>query len=372
MSTNPDIALYIDPPSHHFLGDRLFDLESARLNGDNLLAPYIRLRQAAGVAGIEVHTADCLLANGGARTRNLYVSLGRLSDLDRFCRRDDTVLSAFIAMECPIVEPSLYRRLGTVQHHFKRIYSWSDSASLERFVGSPLRCIPFRWPQSFDTVHAGLWAGEDRGFLVMINANKLPRLYWQELYTERIRAAAFFARHGEIDLYGMGWDAPPYRMGRGWIPGSIQHLLRGAEQQWRRWRPDPVLEAARRAYRGPAESKSATLGRYRFAVCFENMILNGWITEKIFDCFYVGTIPIYWGAPDIDDHVPAECFIDMRRFDGYDDLRRYLHSLGTREIRRYRETARQFVASPRFRPFSTDAFVDLFRQIVAEDTGVTF
>ena len=55
----------------------------------------------------------------------------------------------------------------------------------------------------------------------------------------------------------------------------------------------------RASWRGPARSKSETLGRYTFALCFENMVLKGWITEKIFDCFYSGTVPIYLGAPDL-------------------------------------------------------------------------
>ena len=47
------------------------------------------------------------------------------------------------------------------------------------------------------------------------------------------------------------------------------------------------------------------------------MVLERWITEKIFDCFYAGTIPVYLGAPDVARWLPPECFIDMRRFGGY-------------------------------------------------------
>lgn len=364
------VALYVDPPSAHFLGDRLFDLERARLGGDDLLAPYVRLREVATAAGVAVHTADYLTRNGSGAARNLYVSLGRLDDCERVRQRGDTVLSAFIAMECPIVEPSMYRRLGRAQAHFKRVYSWSDSASLERFVGAPLRCLPFRWPQSFDTVHGDRWAREDRKFLVMINANKQPRVYFQELYTERLRAIAFFSQFGEIDLYGVGWDRPSMRVGRTWVPATVRRLHSHLLHRWHRVRPDPLLAAARRAFRGQAASKAATLGQYRFAICFENMILKGWITEKMFDCFFAGTVPVYWGAPDIEAYVPAECFIDMRTFAGYEELRRYLQSLGPRDVRRYKENARDFVGSTRFHPFTIDAFVDLFRRLIAEDGGV--
>jgi hypothetical protein len=364
------VALYIDPPSHHFLGDRLFLVDDYRLGGDQLLAPYAALREHLTAQGVSVHTADRLFATlpGG---RNIYISMGRIPDWNRLEGRGDTVLSAFFAMECPIVEPKLYRALPSIQRHVKRIFSWTDSRSLERFVGRPMTLNSFRWPQSFSEVHAGIWDRTDRKFLVMINANKLPRLYVEELYTERLRALAYFARHGDIELYGVGWDGPSNRVGRTWVPATFRRAERWVRHRWQRLRPDPYLEAARQVYRGVTRSKAEVLGRYRFAICFENMKLHSWVTEKIFDCFFAGTVPIYWGAPDIETYVPAECFIDMRRFAGYDDLRRYLWSLGPRDIHRFRERAREFLASPQFRPSTKEAFAEMFSRIIAEDVGAT-
>jgi len=273
-------------------------------------------------------------------------------------------------MECPIVEPSIYRELRRAQHVFHRIYSWSDSESLERFVGGPLRCETFHLPQSSDDVHLDLWANTDRKFLVMINANKLPRIYFQELYTERMRAVAYFARWDEVDLYGTGWDGPSTRVGRTWVPGTLRRMGFAAQRVWDRVHPAPLLKAARRAYRGRAESKCETLSRYRFALCFENAILRGWVTEKIFDCFLTGTVPIYWGSPDIDQRIPPECFIDMRRFEGYPELRDHLKSLGAADLQRYREAAREFLHSDAYRPYHRTTFVRRFGEILAADTGV--
>jgi len=123
-------------------------------------------------------------------------------------------------------------------------------------------------------------------------------------------------------------------------------------------------------YRGKALSKAETLGQYTFALCFENMILNGWITEKLFDCFFAGTVPVYWGAPNIEDRVPAGCFIDMRKFAGYADLREYLKSLPEKEIQQFRENARDYLSSARYRPFTKEAFGEMFLRIVREDAGL--
>src|SRR5262249_30100533 len=163
-----------------------------------------------------------------------------------------------------------------------------------------------------------------------------------------------FSRTGDIDLYGHGWDGPTARVGPWYVPGTfgmmrmpgtIQRASRKLVRSWQRFVPDPRLVAARTVYKGFAQSKSETLGNYTFAVCFENSVLSGWITEKIFDCFFAGTIPVYWGAPDVQDHIPADCFVDRRRFSDSADLARFLKSLGQREIQSYRRSARDFVES---------------------------
>jgi alpha(1,3/1,4) fucosyltransferase len=369
MNKNVNVALYIEPPSHHFFGDKLFDVSQVRLAGDQLMAPYAYLRDFLNARGVEVHTADLMPQETNGK-KNIYVSLGILSNYRRLAQRPDTVLSAYFALECPIVEPSIYRALPQVQRYFKRIYSWSDSVSLERFVGESVRCESFCWAQSFDDVHEALWSNTDRKFLVMINANKLPRLYWQELYTERMRAVEFFSRTDDIDLYGKGWDKPSMRVGKTWMPYTFRRIHYEMIRQWQRIRPNPLLQAAQRAYRGVADSKSETLARYKFALCFENSILKGWITEKLFDCFFAGTVPIYWGAPDITERVPANCFIDMRRFSGYQELREFLKSLSEKHIQEYKVNARAFLRSPEFYPFTKAAFAELFARVVEEDAGV--
>ncbi|MCL1721757.1 glycosyltransferase family 10, partial [Vibrio parahaemolyticus] len=52
-----------------------------------------------------------------------------------------------------------------------------------------------------------------------------------------------------------------------------------------------------KSYKGSVESKTHTLKNYKFCICFENaQMIEGYITEKIFDCFFSATVPIYWGA----------------------------------------------------------------------------
>lgn len=364
------VTVYLDPSSPRLLRDRLFDLGQLPYLGDQIHAPYVHLRESLRARGIDVRTADYLPEKESAADLGLYVALSNLRNYRRIAGRGDTILSACFAMEVPVVDPGLYRALVRAQHYFKRILSWSDSDSLARFVGGPIRCEQFFWPQSFDGVHESIWANEDRGFLVMMNSNKLPCLYWKELYTERLRALSYFGSMGEIDLYGQGWDKPSLRLKRAWVPWTFRRVHMKCLETWDRIRPDPRLIVPRRVYRGTAPSKRETLGRYKFALCFENMILNGCITEKIFDCFYAGTVPVYWGAPDVSRYVPPECFIDMRNFTSYSHLRDFLRSLGEGALRGYKENARSYLASERFERFRKSAFADRFVRIVAEDANL--
>ena len=49
--------------------------------------------------------------------------------------------------------------------------------------------------------------------------------------------------------------------------------------------------------------------KYKFVICFENSKTDGYVTEKIFNVFLSGAIPIYDGAPNIADYVNLNSFL---------------------------------------------------------------
>jgi hypothetical protein len=362
----PGLEIFIEPPSHHFTNDRLFESNSVPFAGDQLMAPYTHLRDVLGRIGVVVHTAD-LMPPPGKGGPKLYVSIANLTRYRLVARRPDVTLSAFFATECPAMDPAMYRALPTANRYFRRTFSWSDADALEPYVGARLELKHYFWAQSFDRVHDQLWARTDRRLLVAMQGNKVPREKRLALDGERLGAFEHFARTGQLDLYGREWDQPPYRVARQDVPYTLRVAERQARAWWHRIRPDRQLATIRTAWRGPAASKSQTLSGYRFALCFENMALRGWITEKIFDCFFAGTVPIYLGAPEIQDYVWPESFIDMRRFGSFTELGNYISAMPDADWNRYREAAREYLASPDFRRFSKEAFADLFLQIVRED-----
>lgn len=63
------------------------------------------------------------------------------------------------------------------------------------------------------------------------------------------------------------------------------------------------------------ESKVDDLRDYKFNVCIENLQHTNWFTEKIIDCLRTGTVPIYWGCPNIGDYFNVKGFIIVNSLD---------------------------------------------------------
>lgn len=59
----------------------------------------------------------------------------------------------------------------------------------------------------------------------------------------------------------------------------------------------------------PVADKSLFTRRHKFTIAFENAQASGYVTEKIMDAFAAWTIPIYWGAPDVETDFNPQSFI---------------------------------------------------------------
>lgn len=74
-----------------------------------------------------------------------------------------------------------------------------------------------------------------------------------------------------------------------------------------------------------ATTKLDTFKRYKFAIAFENSIAKDYVTEKFYDPLRVGAVPVYLGAPNVDEYAPGEdCYIDVRDFKDPAHLAAYL------------------------------------------------
>lgn len=78
-----------------------------------------------------------------------------------------------------------------------------------------------------------------------------------------------------------------------------------------------------------------------FALIVENCDATGYISEKFGDALIAGAIPLYYGNPSKDFPLPENCYIDIRQFQCGNDLQRFIDSLQTEDIDRYKRAIKK-------------------------------
>ncbi len=96
-------------------------------------------------------------------------------------------------------------------------------------------------------------------------------------------------------------------------------------------------------YRGAIKDKIEFLRPVKFALAYENGKSNGYVSEKIFDVMAAGTVPIYFGAPDIETYVPKACFINRDDFKTMDELYYKLKNMPDEEYNGYIKCITNFI-----------------------------
>eukprot|EP01049_Picozoa_sp_SAG25_P008451 SAG25_NODE_761_length_5514_cov_23.676822_3_plen_451_part_00 len=88
-------------------------------------------------------------------------------------------------------------------------------------------------------------------------------------------------------------------------------------------RPWPSDEALGHPVHG--SRKMALLRRYKFTLAYENSRAKGYVTEKFFQPLVAGSVPVYWGAPDVAQFAPhTHSYIDASTFRDADALAQHL------------------------------------------------
>jgi hypothetical protein len=54
------------------------------------------------------------------------------------------------------------------------------------------------------------------------------------------------------------------------------------------------------------------ISQYKFMICFENKSVKNYLTEKLIIAYKCGTIPIYWGCPNIEDYVNMDSILYLK------------------------------------------------------------
>ena len=118
------------------------------------------------------------------------------------------------------------------------------------------------------------------------------------------------------------------------------------------------------------EDKIATLQKFRFSICFENTKdVSGYVTEKIFDCFGAGCVPVYYGAKDISTYIPEGCYIRLERFVSIEALYDYLKNMTEEEYLGYQSNIRSFLASDGAKRFTGRALAQKLLALIEPENA---
>jgi hypothetical protein len=109
--------------------------------------------------------------------------------------------------------------------------------------------------------------------------------------------------------------------------------------------------------RGKVTDKSKFISQYRFNIAFENTETNGYITEKLTDPLLAGTIPIYWGAPDVLREFNPDCFIHARDFPNLDTLVDFVIDLDADPVRQLKYRMAPVFHGDLLPPCLTDSYL---------------
>ncbi len=321
--------------------------------GDNLMYPMVHLGERLRALGHQVSTLDM----DDLSKFDAAVFLDHPTLLNPYFRRLKKMrgkkLYLFL-MENAANRPDNYWAFN--HREFEKVFTWNprlvDGKKYHRFY------LPNQIPPI-----ARLEPTEQRKFCVTIASQKYSS-HPQELYSERVRAIRWFEQHHpeKFDLFGTLWEHP-------YFTGRLARLNLGLQQVYARF-PDVLRQQRFPAHRGTVPGKHAVLRQYKFALCYENAVFPGYVSEKIFDALFAGCIPVYLGAPDVTDLLPPDIFIDKRKFKNYADLYAYLKNMPEKEYSDYRQAIEKFLTGTGIRPFSAEDFADtVIRHIVNGDTG---
>jgi len=252
-----------------------------------------------------------------------------------------------ILMECPLIKAHQWKK--ELHKKFKKILTWNDN-----YVDGK-KYYKFYWPQTILEKDNYKVLFNKKKFLCMGNANKIA-IGDGELYSERKKIALFLQKHEpEFDMYGHEWNKTQFKL----LP--FLHVIKNTRNVTFKqffYYLDFVFNIRKLlCYKGVVKDIVETYSNYKFNICYENAnCYPGYITEKIWNCFNARCVPIYWGAPNITDHIPANTFIDRRKFKSNMHLYEYLKAIDEKQYNEYIDNINMFLKSKQAQLFSEESF----------------
>lgn len=234
----------------------------------------------------------------------------------------------YIQLEPPaVIDFHEAKKIKKISKFFGKVLTWNDE------IIDKKKFFKFYIPMPNNKYKVKILF-ENKKLLCNISGNKFSKNP-NELYSKRIEAIKFFEKKclKDFDLYGIGWEKKEFP-----------------------------------SYKGKINNKIEVLKNYKFSICYENQNhIKGYVTEKIFDCFYAKTIPIYWGADNIENYVPRDCYIDKREFKTYEELYEYINNMSEEEYNRKIKNIEKYLKSESYSKFLGKEFSETIYDVIINE-----
>lgn len=318
--------IVVVPYSLDFKNNIMFDLDS-KYNNENRLSAPARLRTILIDKGYNINTYDIYKLNEISRN-DIYLSFNHNENVfSRVGQKINYTNRILIAQE-PMHKNNFVQKTSK---KYNKILTWNknlvDHNQKLKIPAYPITKVKIQWIPL-----------KERRFLTNISINKKSNIKG-ELYSEREKAIKIAEDifGNQFDHYGIGWNKPK---------NFFQKIGLGKYSYFE-------------SYKGQLKDKYETLKHYKFSLCFENLNnLPGNISEKIFDCFQCGVIPLYWGAPNVLDYIPGDTFIWREDFKSNKDMLLYLNNMSLTEIENMLNRIKRFLNSSQMDWFWEDNYIN--------------
>jgi hypothetical protein len=173
------------------------------------------------------------------------------------------------------------------------------------------------------------WAVAPRSHVIKVLQEPLIRSFWTHRFTyahsnlfHRVLSHAgpfdgrVIASHGHFPLHVNQLHTFPEKSKSVSVIASTLTILPGHKRRHEAVsdllaaQPELIDHSYGRGRREISKKEEA-LESYRYSIAIENESSENYFTEKIMDCFAMGVVPIYFGAPNIEDFFPSRSFIKL-------------------------------------------------------------
>lgn len=322
------------------LNNKIFDLNDSSINRDNFAYSYYQLKETFLKNNFDFSTVDI---NSIEKSQAIIYNdmpkvLPKLKDIHK---------SYLLIFESELISPANWD--FSKHQFFNKIFTWNDTLVDNK------KYFKINFSHLFPkSINKDLSKKEK--LCTLIAGHKMVK-HPLELYSKRIEAIRWFEKHHleDFDFYGIGWD-------------KYQPTNKFVRSLLKRIRIAKFFKPNYHNYKGAVNSKKEVLEKYKFAICYENAKdIDGYITEKIFDCFFAGCIPIYWGANNITMHIPKECFIDKRNFQTYEELYEYINTMNNHDYMQYLSYIEEYLNSKQSYKYTSKYFSETIVNILLND-----